>query len=156
VPRWSLVAAAMLTVHAVQAVMLVGLWGAMLLGIRLGGFSPPAALDQFALLAINLGLLFFAIGAVALAFSALASEQSKAIGRAIAFVVVAFFLNLLASLWRAVEWLEVVSVFHYHQPQPVIAEGLDPWRDWLVLFAVGVFGHTVAWIAFVRRDVAAV
>lgn len=156
VPRWSLVGSAVVTMHVYQALMVVGLWGAMLLGMRIGGFAAPAELGRFALLAVNLWLLFFAIGAVALALSALASEQTKAVGRALTFVVVSFFLNLLASLWPAVRWLDVVSVFHYHQPQPIISAGHDPWSDWAVLIAVGVAGHVLATVGFVRRDVAAV
>jgi ABC-2 type transport system permease protein len=155
VPRWSVVAAAILTLHSVQAVMVGGLWFAMGTGIRIGGFEPPRSLERFALLSVNLWLLFFAIGGVAIAVSSLANEQTKAVGRSIAFVVVSFFLNLLASLWPRVRAIDVISVFHYHQPQPLIAEGVDPWRDWLVLLAVGIAGHVVGLFAFQRRDIAA-
>ena len=155
VPRPALVLAAAATIQLVLVLMVATLWAAMHLGFVIGEIEPPARLARFVWVAVNLWALYAAIAGVSLWFSATGFEQAKSMGRAISFIVLSFFVNLLASLWRKVEAIDVVSVFHYYQPQPVVVEGRDPILHLVVLLAVAAVGHALALTAFVRRDVAA-
>lgn len=156
VPRPALVLAAAATIQLVQVTMIATLWAAMHLGFAIGDIEPPASAGRFVWVALNLWALFAAVSGVSLWFSASGVEQAKAVGRAISFVVVSFFVNLLASLWRAVEVLDLVSVFHYYQPQPIVVDERVPVLHLSVLAAVAATGHLLALASFVRRDVAAV
>ncbi|HVS62424.1 MAG TPA: ABC transporter permease subunit [Thermoanaerobaculia bacterium] len=155
VPRPTLVLAAAAAIQLVQIAMVTTLWWAMRLGLVIGGIEPPDSLGRFVWVAVNLWALFAAVSGVSLWLSATGSEQAKAVGRAITFVVLSFFVNLLASLWRKVEAIDIASVFHYYQPQPVVVEGRDPILHLGVLLAIAACGHALALAAFVRRDVAA-
>jgi ABC-type transport system involved in multi-copper enzyme maturation permease subunit len=155
VPRGALVASAATATLAVQALLTATALLAMRLGLRLADIEPPDSLARFGLVAINLWALFVAVGGISLLFSAAAAEQGKAIGRSIGFLVASFFVNLLASFWSKVRWADFLSVFHYHQPQPLFTGRESLWEDLAVLLAVGVVAHAAAFAVFVRRDIAA-
>jgi ABC-2 type transport system permease protein len=155
VPRSTLVLAAAATIQLVQGVMIATLLGAMRLGLAIGAIEPPASLGRFLWVTANLWALYAAVAGVALWVSATGSEQAKAVGRAISFLVLSFFVNLLASLWRQVEGIDVVSVFHYYQPQPTVVEARDPLLHLSILLGVALVAHLLALASFVRRDIAA-
>ncbi|HVS12488.1 MAG TPA: ABC transporter permease subunit [Thermoanaerobaculia bacterium] len=155
VPRPTLVLAAAATIQLVQGAMVGTLWGAMRLGFAIGDIDPPASLGRFVWVAANLWALYAAVAGVALWVSATGFEQAKAVGRSITFLVLSFFVNLLASLWPKVDVIDVVSVFHYYQPQPVVVDERDPLLHLAVLLGVALAGHLLALVSFVRRDVAA-
>jgi ABC-type transport system involved in multi-copper enzyme maturation permease subunit len=155
VPRGALVAATSIAILLVQGILTGSALVAMRVGLAIGDIEPPDGLDRFLLVALNLWGLFVAVSGVALFCSAAASEQGKAIGRAIGFLVVSFFVNLLASFWSKVRWADFASVFHYHQPQPILTGEEPLWGDLSVLLAVGLLAHAAAAVVFVRRDIAA-
>jgi ABC-type transport system involved in multi-copper enzyme maturation permease subunit len=155
VPRGSLVAAASCSIFLVQALLTASALAAMRIGLAVAEIPPPDSLDRFGLVALNLWGLFVAVAGVSLLCSAAASEQGKAIGRSIGFLVVSFFVNLLASFWAKVRWADFASVFHYHQPQPILTGREAVWGDLAVLLGVGLVTHVAALAVFVRRDIAA-
>jgi ABC-type transport system involved in multi-copper enzyme maturation permease subunit len=155
VPRGSVVVAAALAIFLVQAAMTASTLVAMRVGLAVADVAPPDSVGRYGWVALNLWGLFVAVAGVALLCSAAASEQGKAIGRSIGFLVSSFFVNLLASFWSKVRWADFASVFHYHQPQPILTGRETVWGDLGVLLVVGVAGHLAALLVFVRRDIAA-
>lgn len=156
VPRWQPVIAAGLMLLLALAAMTAVVWWAMGLGMALGGIEPPASLAAFRWVAVNLLALFCAAGGVGLLFSAATSEQGRAMGRTLGFVVVSFFINLIAEMWQRVKRLDVVSIFHYYQAQPIVTSGEPAWRNLGVLFGVALLGLLAAIVVFRRRDIATV
>lgn len=155
VPRGTLVAATGVSIFLVQGLLTASALVALRVGLEIAEIEPPERLGSFVWVALNLWGLFVAVSGVSLLCSAAAAEQGKAIGRAIGFLVVSFFVNLLASFWAAVRWADFASVFHYHQPQPILTGAESLWGDLSVLLAVGVVTHLAAVLVFVRRDIAA-
>jgi putative exporter of polyketide antibiotics len=79
---------------------------------------------------------------------------APALGIALGFTVVSYFLEVLGSLWEQAQPLQPLSVFHYVQPQAALEGQADP-LDFLVLAAVALAGVAWALVVFPRRDLAA-
>lgn len=136
-------------------VLLVAIAGlAMWVGLSIGEIALPESLSAFAWVLVNLWALFTAVGGLCLLVSTCSDRQGNVIAIGISFVVVSFFVNLIASLWSLVRWADVVSVFHYYQPHPLVREGQVPWMHLGVLGALAVATHVLAVLVFERRDIA--
>jgi hypothetical protein len=103
-------------------------------------------------LALNLGLIVVAWGAVTLAIASFANRggSAAAIGGLLAFVMIV--VDYVGRFWEAALPISRFSPFHYFNPFQII--GGQPLRiaDVLVLIAVFVAGCIVANIAYARRD----
>ena len=156
VARRQLVTATLIVLVACLMLFGLELWLCMKLGFRIAGLEVPESLPAFRWVSLNLFALFFAAGGIALALSSRLSNHGRAIGHVLGFLVVSFFINLIASLWKKVEVVDVVSIFHYFQSQPIVESGQPPVFDLVVLFSVGAIGITYAYLHFEARDIATV
>ncbi len=153
IPRWHLpLAAALVQFFAVTTLVGVAL-GSVGLGLRLAGLEL-SSWPAFAWVAFNLWATFIAIGSVCLAISAHCDRHGAALARSAGFVMVSFLVNLLASLWSKVRLLEVLSVFHYYRPQPIVTADGPIWTDLLILITVTGVALGVAVAGFSTRDIA--
>jgi beta-exotoxin I transport system permease protein len=144
---------------AVAALLFTGLTMAALtagaaLGAGVTGRLAELGGGNLPLLWLNGALLFWAFGAVSLALSVSFDRSTPAIGLALAFVLVSYFLDVLGQLWPDAAGLQPLSLFHYLDARSDLA-GLPLWSDFGVLVAVIVAAVAYALIAFPRRDLAA-
>lgn len=112
--------------------------------------------DFASLLLVQLNALFLAlaIGGYSFLISALASEGGRVITVAASVTVAFFFLDFLAGLWTAIDFLGPASLFHYYDPVSIVDAGSIPALHLGVLGAVAVATFAAALIAFQRRDIA--
>lgn len=103
----------------------------------------PAAVAQ--------GLLLLAVGGITLLSAASARRRGAAVGRAVALILILYWLDFVGPLWDPVETARWISPFAYFDPAGTVASGVAL-RDVAVL--VGVFGltTTAAFIEFRRQD----
>ena len=143
----------------VTATIFIGLAVAAIL---LGAVTSAAATDvidelQLAnvpLLWLNGVLLYVAIAAIAFAASVSFDRLAPAASIVLAIVVVAYFLQVIGSLWPDAEWLQPYSLFHYLKADETLESGLQP-TDVGLLAAVAVALILYALVVFPRRDLAA-
>jgi ABC-2 type transport system permease protein len=127
-----------------------------------GALISSALVDRLAeLQAHNLPLLWFNGTLLYLAFASIGLAASVSFDRAgpaaaitLAIVLVAYFLQVLGSLWPDAEWLQPYSLFYYLKPEEVLTNGL-PLVDVALLATVVVLGVVYALFVFPRRDLAA-
>ena len=127
-----------------------------------GALVSSAAVDRLEelqaqnlpLLWLNGTLLYLAIASVGLAASVSFDRPAPAAAITLAIVLVAYFLQILGSLWPDAEWLQPYSLFYYLKPEEVLTNGL-PLVDVALLATVAVAGVIYALIVFPRRDLAA-
>lgn len=141
----------------------VAVFTAVCIGAIVGGTLVSAVLWnvagelQFAnvpLLWLNGLLLFGAFAAIGLAASVSFDRLGPALGITLAVLIVAYFLEVLGSLWPDAKGLQPYSLFHYLQPQKILT-GAAPVFDLLLLSAVIALAVGYAWFVFPRRDLAA-
>lgn len=131
-----------------------GLVAGALLGSALTGRIGELGVSNLPLLWLNLALLFGSIAAVSLAASVSTDRTTPAIGVALAFVLVSYFLDVLGDLWPDAAFLQPYSVFHYLDARGALSGLPDP-ADYLVLAGVIVGAVAYALVVFPRRDLAA-
>jgi ABC-2 type transport system permease protein len=103
---------------------------------------------------LNVTLLYVALGSIAMAASVSFDRLGPALGIALGFTVISYFLEVLGSLWSDAEVLQPLSVFHYVDPQAVLSGQAEP-SELLVLAVVALAGVVWSLIVFPRRDLAA-
>ncbi|HEV8699531.1 MAG TPA: ABC transporter permease subunit [Candidatus Limnocylindrales bacterium] len=131
-------------------------------GLTLGALAGTAAtgrIDELGpqnlpLLWLNAVLLYMAFAAVALAASVSFDRLTPALGIALAFVLVSYFLEALGSLWPDAAYLQDYSLFHYLDARGVLT-GLPEARNFAILAAVALAAVAYALVMFPRRDLAA-
>lgn len=111
-------------------------------------------LENMPWLWLNGVLLYFAIAAIAFAASVSFDRVDPAAGIALAIVLVAYFFQIIGSLWPDADWLQPYSIFHYLQPDLVLREGLQVF-DTALLLIVGAGAVLYALMVFPRRDLGA-
>ena len=72
----------------------------------------------------------------------------------LATVVVAYFLQVIGSLWPDAEWVRPYSIFHYLKADETLQSGLQL-VDVALLAAIAIAGVAYALTVFPRRDLAA-
>ena len=97
-------------------------------------------------------LLFWAIGGLTLLGSAAASTAGRAMGWAIAGLVVSYLVDYFAGIWDFLVPIEFLSIFDYYDPTTTLVNGTLVWTNVVVLAAVGTAGVLAGLIVFVRRD----
>lgn len=152
--RRRLLASVALAVGVIVAVMVAALLAGTMIGIGIEGVGSEVDLARMPLVWLNGFLLWTSFGAFALAASATFDRAGPAIGLSLAYLLVAYFLVILGSLWEAAAWTQTYSLFNYFQVQDWL-NGTGSWFDIGLLVVTTVVPLAWAWIVFPRRDLAA-
>jgi ABC-2 type transport system permease protein len=134
----------------VLAALLFGMW----LSAAVQGVANEIDLALLPVVYGNGLLLFGAFASFGLAASATFDRSGPAIGLTLAYVLIAYFVEVLGSLWPEARDYQDLSPFHHFQPAEILAGGLDVFDP--VLLA-GLVPVPIAWAlaVFPRRDIAA-
>lgn len=137
--------------------LLLAHWAGLRLGLQLTGIQPSRGLlTGLAWAGLNLAALVLCVGGYSFLTSALSSERGRAAGLAAGVTIVFYFFNVLAQLWEKARFMEHLSIFHYHQPLPILASGAPAWAHLAVLTGLAAGSFLAALWVFGRRDIATV
>ena len=139
---------------AFVAATIAALLAGSVTGSLFAGVIGELAVWSVPLLWLNGVLLFGSFAAIGLAASVSFDRFTPALGLTIGTVVVAYFLEILGSLWPDAEFLQPYSLFHYLKPKAVLTGAAAPF-DFAILAVVIVVGMGWALAVFPRRDLAA-
>ncbi len=118
------------------------------------GVSDELEFANLPALWFNGALLYIAFGAISLAASVSFDRAAPAASIVTAIATVAYFLQIIGSLWPDAEWLQAYSLFHYLKADEILTTGL-PLLDVVILLVVIVAAVAYALVVFPRRDLAA-
>lgn len=147
-------ATALLATLVFVGVTSVGMSLGALIGTAATGRVEELGPQNLPILWLNAVLLYMAFGAVALAASVSFDRLTPALGVALAFVLVSYFLEALGSLWPDAAYLQDYSLFHYLDARAALAGQPDA-RNFGILGGVIVAAVAYALLAFPRRDLGA-
>jgi ABC-2 type transport system permease protein len=102
---------------------------------------------------LNGTLLYVAIAAITLAASVSFDRVGPAAAITLTIVIVAYFLQVLGSLWPDVDWLQPYSLFYYLKPELTLTDGPQV-LDLALLAVVAAAAVAYALVVFPRRDLA--
>jgi ABC-2 type transport system permease protein len=147
-----------LTVAAAVAVMSALALGAVLAGevagVLIQGLSNEVDLALMGLVFINGLLLWAAFAAFALAASVSFDRLGPALGLALAYLLINYFLEVLGSLWLDVAWSQEYSLFHHFNAGEILRGEAQP-IDFVILGVAVLVPMVYALVVFPRRDLAA-
>jgi ABC-2 type transport system permease protein len=103
---------------------------------------------------LNGWLLFVSFLAIGLATSISFDRLAPALGITLTVVLVAYLLNVVASLWPDARWIANYSLFNYVEAKSTLEGTIHP-LDMVLLLLVTAIAAAYAWIEFPRRDLAA-
>jgi ABC-2 type transport system permease protein len=132
------------------ASLLAGQWA----GILAVDIADEVDVSAFWLVFANGLLLWSAFGAFGLAASVSFDRRGPALGLALAYLLVAYFLEILGTLWTDVAWSQEYSLIHHFQPTELLGGEADP-IDFVILGLATLIPVIYALIVFPRRDLAA-
>ena len=146
------------TILAALLLVVATVLGAMLAGFVVGaaaqGLLDELPIENLPLVFVNGFLLWGAFATFGMAVSVSFDRPGPAMGLTVAYLLVNYFLEILGSLWRDVEWTQEYSLFHHFQPGEILEGALDP-LDLLIVGVAFVVPIVYALIVFPRRDLAA-
>jgi ABC-2 type transport system permease protein len=143
-----------LAVVLLLATELLALLGGQVAGILMQGISDQIELGALWLVFGGGMLLWGAFASFGLAASVSFDRHAPALGLALGYLLVNYFLEILGSLWTDVAWSQKYSLFHHFQPTQALTGRADP-IDFVILAAAIVIPLIYALIVFPRRDLAA-
>jgi ABC-2 type transport system permease protein len=136
------------------AVELLAMLGGQVAGIVIQGITDQIDFGALWLVFAGGMLLWGAFASFGLAASVSFDRHAPALGLALAYLLVNYFLEILGSLWTDVAWSQEYSLFHHFQPTQALTGKADP-IDFLILGAAVLVPAVYALIVFPRRDLAA-
>ena len=139
---------------AVVAVVLLALLAGFVTGAAIQGIVEDLGVEHFPMVFLNGFLMWGAFATFGLAASVSFDRPGPAIGLTLAYVILNYFLEILGSLWRDVEWTQEYSLFHHFQPTEILAGQIDP-VDLVIVGLAFLIPIVYALIVFPRRDLAA-
>lgn len=99
-------------------------------------------------------LLAMAFGAIALAIGAATGRRALAVGVTAGIAGGTYLLDLLVPALKSIEFLQLLSPFHYYLGAEPMMRGLDVGGS-LVLASIAIVAFAAALVLFERRDLAA-
>lgn len=154
VSRLSLYASLLLAFLVAVLVVIAAILAGMVIGAAVVGVGDEIDLARMPLVALNGFGLWAAFTTFALAASVSFNRSGPAIGIALAYLLLNYFLEILGSLWAEAAWTQEYSLFHRWDPGAILVGDLDP-IDLVIVFVAAVVPIVYAIIVWPRRDLPA-
>jgi len=145
------ICACILTLVGMLALVMVMFTGTVV-GTNICDYEQEISLWPFFRASIVGGLLSGAAAGVALLAAALFRNRGRAVGLAMAFFIVHYFIDLIAGWWPRAKFLGPASLFYYVSPSKILFDSAWPIRDMCVLSSVLVLAVVAGGIIWNRRD----
>ena len=154
ISRLTLYASILLALLIVVLIVLIAILGGMVGGAAAQDLLSEMDLAQMPLVVLNGFGLWAAFTTFGLAASVTFDRPGPAIGIALAYLIINYFLEILGSLWTDVAWSQEYSLFHHFNPGEILVGELDP-IDLVIVFVAALVPLVYAVVIFPRRDLAA-
>jgi hypothetical protein len=121
-------------------------------GVNTFHFEQEVSLWPFFRASVVGGLLSGAAAGVSLLAASYFSNRGRAVGSAIAFFIISYFIDLVAGWWPRAKFLGPISLFHYVNPSKILFDSCWPVRDMCIISSVFVIAVIAGGIIWNRRD----
>jgi len=144
------ICAGLITVVGMYLLVLVMFMGTVV-ATNIYHFDQEVPLYYFFKIAIVGGMLASAVGGVALCAAGCFS-RGTAVSVTVAYLVVNYFISIIADWWPRMKWMEPATIFHYVHGPEIFTESSWPLGDMGVLLSLLIVSTLVGGIVWSRRD----
>ena len=141
---------ALITVIGMAALVLVMFLGTVV-ATNLYQFDQKVPLYSFFILAINGGILASTVGGIAL-LSAACFQRTMAVSLTIAYLVINYLIEIMATWWPPMKWLYPATIFYYVGDTKIFTESAWPLVDMGILTILLISSTILGGIIWHRRD----
>ena len=124
-------------------------------GTSIYSFEKPVPLDGFFRIAVNGGCMAVAVGAISLFVASINRERGRAVGWAVAYLVVDYFAHLISGWWPMMKRLGPWTLFYYVNGPKAFLERAWPLREMLALLCIAAVATAAGWLLWRKRDLPA-
>ena len=144
------ICAGLITVAGMYALVIVMFTGTVA-ATRLYDFDQAVPLYSFFKIAIVGGMLASAVGGIAL-LAAACFRRGLAVSLTVAYLVVSYFISIIADWWPRMKWLEPTTIFNYVDGPAIFGKSGWPIGDMCVLLSLLAVSAVLGGIIWSRRD----
>jgi ABC-2 type transport system permease protein len=144
------ICAGLITVAGMYALVLVMFTGTVV-ATRLYDFYQEVPLYFFFKIAIVGGMLASAVGGIAL-LAAACFHRGLAVSLTVGYLVVNYFISIIADWWPRMKWLEPTTIFNYVDGPAMFDKPGWPLGDICVLLSILTVSTVLGGIIWSRRD----
>jgi ABC-2 type transport system permease protein len=144
------ICAGLITIAGMYALVLVMFLGTVA-ATNLYQFDQTVPLYAFFKIAINGGLLASAVGGIAL-LAVACFRRGTAVSLTVAYLVVNYFVSIIAEWWPRMKWLGPTTIFYYVHGPEIFNESAWPTGDMCVLISILVVSTLLGGFIWSRRD----
>lgn len=144
------ICAGLITVAGMHALVLVMFMGTVI-ATNLYQFDQAVPLYSFFKLAIVGGMLASAVGGIAL-LAAACFRRGTAVSLTVAYLVVNYFVSIVADWWPRMKWMSPATIFHYVHGPEIFNESGWPIGDMGVLVSILIVSVLLGGVIWSRRD----
>jgi ABC-2 type transport system permease protein len=143
------ICAGLITVAGMFALVMIMFFGTVT-SINIYDFGRPIPLDIFFRIAVDGGLFASTVGAIALLCAAIFKSRNIASGIAVAFLVVNYFISIIAEWWPRMAFLKSATLFNYvGGPEIITGWPVKTMSILAVIFLIAAISGAIIWK---RRD----
>jgi ABC-2 type transport system permease protein len=144
------ICAGFITVAGMYALVLVMFMGTVA-ATNLYQFDQAVPLYSFFKIAINGGMLASAVGGIAL-LAAACFRRGFAVSLTVGYLVVSYFISIIAEWWPRMKWLEPTTIFNYVDGPAIFGKSGWPIGDMCVLLSILAVSTVLGGVIWSRRD----
>lgn len=120
-------------------------------GTHIYKFSESVSLYPFVMLTVTGGIMSAAVSGISM-LAAASFQFFHAIGVTVAYLVLNYFVSLVAELWPRIKWMEPYSIFYYLNENTILGRQIWPVGDMCILAAILVVTALLGAVIWFRRD----
>ena len=144
------ICAGLITITGMFALVLV-MFGGTVFATNVYEFSQEVPLYSFFKAAINGGILACAVGGIAL-LAAACFQRNTAVWLTVAYLVLNYFVSIIAEWWPRMKWLKPTTIFYYVDGGKIFTESTWPISDMCVLLSILIISTLLGGVIWSRRD----
>ena len=144
------ICAGLITITGMFALVLVMFLGTIF-ATNLYDFGQTIPLYSFFKAAVNGGLLASAVGGIAL-LAAACFQRNTAVWLTVAYLVLNYFISIIAEWWSIMKFLNPATIFHYVDGQKIFSGAGWPLGDMAVLISILAVSTILGGVIWSHRD----
>jgi hypothetical protein len=138
---------------AAAALLSLSVWLGLWLGTLIFPMRGPVELGRLGIAAVNLFVLYLAIGGTTSLVSCSLNRRGVAVAILIAILLFSFLINFMAVFVAFFRTISFLGLLDYYRPVESARDGTWPIRNLLILGTIAVVGWSLGLIIFQRRDI---
>ena len=137
----------------ILAVLVVSAILGLIIGVSVFDNIDSGLMLKIFKIGLNLWFLMITIMSFSLMISAFMKEAAQAVSLSAITILIFYFIDILSSLWKPLEFFKPFNIFNYYLPQKLLIGERNLMHHLPVLFSLSIIFLIIGLWQFKRRDI---